>query len=164
MIRLLNSLICTTKMENEKLKELILTIIPDAEIEEKQFLNITVKNDQLIKLAVFLKDSGDTAFDYLFCESAVDYPDHFMMVYHLDSTKFRHQIVLKTKISDREKPVVDSVCPIWIGAEYHEREIFDLFGIHFTNHPDLRKIFLDNDWVGFPLRKDYTDPVNIVER
>lgn len=164
MTRLLNSLICTTKMENDKLKELILSILPDAEIEEKQFLNVTVKNDQLIKLATFLKDSAETEFDYLFCESAVDYPDHFIMVYHLDSTKFRHQIVLKTKISDRDNPVVDSVCPIWIGAEYHEREIFDLFGIRFTNHPDLRKIFLDNDWVGFPLRKDYSDPVNIVER
>lgn len=138
--------------------------MPDAEMEEKQFLNVTVKNDQILKLATFLKTNSDLSFDYLFCESAVDYDDHMMMIYHLDSTEFRHQLVIRTRIDDREKPVVDSVCPVWIGAEYHEREIFDLFGISFTNHPDLRKIFLDNDWVGFPMRKDYTDPVNIVER
>lgn len=152
-------------MEKEQLKEIILAFMPDAEIvNDKQFLNVSVNNDQIYKLAEFLKNNTETSFDYLFCESAVDYNDHFMMVYHLDSTKFRHQIVLKTKIADRESPIVDSVYGIWLGAEYHEREIFDLFGIQFNNHPDLRKIFLDNDWVGFPLRKDYVDPVNIVER
>lgn len=151
-------------MENEKLKEIILAFLPDAEISENQFLNVRVKNDQLVKLAEFLKSNSETAFDYLFCETAVDYSDHLMMIYHLDSTQFRHQLVLRTKIEDRSNPVVDSVCPVWIGAEYHEREIFDLFGIRFTNHPDLRRIFLDNDWVGYPMRKDYTDPVNIVER
>ncbi len=152
-------------MEKEKLKEIILGFMPQAEITtDTQFLTVNVEKAQLAPLAGFLRDSDELAFDYLFCESAVDYPDHLMMVYHLDSTKHRHQLVLKTKIADRESPVVDSVCPVWIGADYHEREIFDLFGIHFTNHPDLRKIFLDNDWVGFPLRKDYSDPVNIVER
>jgi len=152
-------------MENEKLKEIVIAYMPVAEvIADKQFLNITVNDDQIHNLAKFLKNSPETCFDYLFCESAIDYNDHFMMVYHLDSTKYRHQIVIKTKITNRETPIVDSVCDIWIGAEYHEREIFDLFGIHFNNHPDLRKIFLDNDWVGFPLRKDYTDFVNIVER
>jgi len=152
-------------MENEKLKELILSKIADAEVEtDKQFLTVTVQKEQLVELAEWLKNSKETAFDYLFCESAVDNNDHFMMVYHLDSTTHRHQLVMKTKITDRENPSVDSVCPVWIGADYHEREIFDLFGIHFNNHPDLRKIFLDNDWVGFPMRKDYTDPVNIIER
>ena len=152
-------------MEKEKLKDIIQSMISDVEIlTDKQFLEVTVRTDQVLKMAELLKNSSETSFDYLFCESAVDFIDHFMMVYHLDSTKFRHQIVLKTKIADRENPEIDSVCAVWIGAEYHEREIFDLFGIHFKNHPDLRKIFLDNDWVGFPLRKDYTDPINIVER
>jgi NADH-quinone oxidoreductase subunit C len=152
-------------MENEKLKDFILSKIPDAEIEtDKQFLTATVQNEQLVQLAEILKNSEETAFDYLFCESAVDNNDHFALVYHLDSTTHRHQMVVKTKITDRENPAIDSVCPVWIGAEYHEREIFDLFGIRFNNHPDLRKIFLDNDWVGFPMRKDYTDPVNIIER
>ncbi|MFA5418187.1 MAG: NADH-quinone oxidoreductase subunit C [Bacteroidales bacterium] len=152
-------------MEKEKLKEIILKFMPDAEIvTDVQFLTAVVRNDQIHQLAEYLKNTNETLFDYLFCESAVDYGDHFMMVYHLDSTTYRHQMVIKTKIADRETPAVDSVCDVWIGAEYHEREIFDLFGIVFNNHPDLRKIFLDNDWVGFPLRKDYVDPVNIVER
>ena len=152
-------------MNKEKLQETILAFMPEAEIEaDKDLLTVTVDNDHLVKMATFLRDSDDTRFDYLFCETAVDYSDHFMMVYHLDSTEFRHQVVLKTKIADRNNPKVDSVCGVWIGAEYHEREIFDLFGIVFNNHPDLRKIFLDNDWVGFPMRRDYTDPVNIVER
>jgi NADH/F420H2 dehydrogenase subunit C len=152
-------------MEKEKLKEIILKFMPDAEIvTDVQFLTAVVRNDQIHQLAEFLKNTQETLFDYLFCESAVDYGDHFMMVYHLDSTTYRHQMVIKTKITDREAPAVDSMCDVWIGAEYHEREIFDLFGILFNNHPDLRKIFLDNDWVGFPLRKDYVDPVNIVER
>ena len=152
-------------MEKDKLKEIILNFMPEAEIDtEKQFMTVTTEKDHVHKMAAFLRDSEETHFDYLFCESAVDYEDHFMMVYHLDSTKYRHEIVLKTKITDRENPVVDSVCDLWIGADYHEREIFDLFGIKFNNHPDLRKIFLDNDWVGFPMRRDYVDPVNIVER
>lgn len=152
-------------MENEKLKDKIQTFLPETEIAEgAQFLEVTVEKKKIAELARFLKENEETRFDYLFCETAVDFSDHFMMYYHLDSTTFRHQLVIKTKIDDREKPEIDSVCEVWIGAEYHERELFDLFGIHFNNHPDLRKIFLDNDWVGFPLRKDYTDPVNIVER
>jgi len=147
------------------LKDIIQTFLPETEIAEgAQFLEVTVDKEKIVDLSRFLKENEETRFDYLFCETAVDFSDHFIMYYHLDSTEFRHQLVIKTKIEDREKPEIDSVYEVWIGAEYHERELFDLFGIHFNNHPDLRKIFLDNDWVGFPLRKDYTDPVNIVER
>lgn len=152
-------------MDKAQLKEAILAFIPEAEIDtDSQFLTAVVAKEKVHEVAHFLKTSPDLAFDYLFCETAVDYQDRFALVYHLDSTTHRHEMVLKTSIADRENPEVDSMCDIWIGAEYHEREIFDLFGITFTNHPDLRKIFLDNDWVGFPMRKDYTDPVNIVER
>ncbi|MBM3437173.1 MAG: NADH-quinone oxidoreductase subunit C [Bacteroidetes bacterium] len=152
-------------MENNKLQELIQTYLPGAEIViSKQFLTVTVDKLNLYESAKKLKESEETRFDFLFCESAVDFNDHFMMVYHLDSTIHRHQIVLKAKIADRDYPEIDSVYDIWNAAEYHEREIFDLFGISFINHPNLRKIFLDNDWAGFPMRKDYVDPVNIVER
>lgn len=152
-------------MESNQLKEMILKEVPNAEFhEEGQFPTVIVPKDKISSFAGFLKSNKDTAFDYLFCESAIDFEDHFMMVYHLESTTHRHQLVVKARIDDRENPEIESLCSTWIGAEYHEREIFDLFGIHFTNHPDLRKIFLDNDWVGFPMRKDYTDPVNIVER
>ena len=152
-------------MENQKLEEFIKKNFAGAEIQMgKQYLEVTVDLKEIHSVAKFLKESVDTKFDYLFCESCVDFSTHFMMIYHLDSTTFRHRLVLKTKLSDRENPVVDSVYDIWKTSEYHEREIFDLFGVVFTNHPDLRKIFLDPDWVGFPLRKDYKDEVNIVER
>ena len=72
-------------------------------------------------------------------------------------------MVLKVKISDRENPAVDTVSDIWKTAEFHEREVYDLFGIKFNNHPDLRRILLEEDWEGYPLRKDYKDEVNIVE-
>ncbi len=152
-------------MENNKLQELIKSLLPEAEVTEgKQFLTITIDKSLLHQLAEKLKESDEIRFDYLFCESAVDYNDHFMMVYHLDSTTHRHQLVLKSKITDRENPEIDSVCDLWETANYHEREIFDLFGIRFIGHPDMRKIFLDNDWVGFPMRKDYVDTINVVER
>jgi NADH-quinone oxidoreductase subunit C len=152
-------------MEKQKIQELIQSNFPEVQISEgKQFLTVTVEKDALLKLAAFLKNNPHTCFDYLFCECAVDYNDRFEIVYHLDSTKYHHQMVIKSSITERNNPEIDSVVEIWIGAEYHEREIFDLFGIKFSGHPDLRKIFLDNDWVGFPLRKDYIDDVNIVER
>lgn len=152
-------------MEIEKLSAVIQDFMPAAEFREgTQFPEVTITKDKIVNLARFLKDNEETRFDYLFCETAVDGNDHFMICYHLDSTKFRHQLVVKTKVEDRDNPEIDSVCEVWTGAEYHERELFDLFGIRFNDHPDLRKIFLVNDWVGFPLRKDYTDPVNIVER
>lgn len=152
-------------MENQKIQELIQSNFPEAQLSTgKQFLTVSIDKDNLCKLAGFLKNNPETSFDYLYCESAVDFNDRFEIVYHLDSTKHRHQLVLRSSITDRNNPEIDSVTSIWIGAEYHEREIFDLFGIKFTGHPDLRKIFLDNDWVGFPLRKDYVDEINIVER
>lgn len=70
---------------------------------------------------------------------------------------------MKAKITDRENPAVDTICNIWRTAEFHEREVYDLFGIKFNNHPDLRRILLETTRVGFPLRKDYKDEANIVE-
>jgi NADH:ubiquinone oxidoreductase subunit C len=70
---------------------------------------------------------------------------------------------LKTRISDREKPQIDSVVDLWKTADLNEREVYDLLGIKFTNHPDLRRLFLDATW-GFPLRKDYVDDINIVTK
>ncbi|MDH5398758.1 MAG: NADH-quinone oxidoreductase subunit C, partial [Cyclobacteriaceae bacterium] len=92
-----------------------------------------------------------------------DWPEYMTVVYHLRSTISGLELVVKAKIDDREKPEIESVCDIWRTAEFHEREIFDLFGIVFKGHPDLRRLFLDDDWQGFPLRKDYVDEVNIVE-
>jgi NADH-quinone oxidoreductase subunit C len=109
-----------------------------------------------------LKSDQTLAFDYLFCETCVDWKTHFTMVYHLDSTRFRHNVVLKYKL-DREAPEIDSLSFVYRTSEQHEREIFDLFGIIFKGHPNLKRILLTEDWVGYPLRKDYDDPINMIK-
>ena len=151
-------------MDLEKLKERVLTLASEAELEEdKQFLTFIIPTGKLHYIALKLKEDEDTAFDYLFCQSGTDMGKYLMVVYHLKSTTHDHSLVLKVKTEDRQNPSFDSVCDIWRTAEFHEREIFDMLGIRFNNHPDLRRLFLDDNWVGFPLRKDYQDEVNIVE-
>jgi NADH-quinone oxidoreductase subunit C len=151
-------------MDNDKLKEKILTIVPNAEVVNgKQYLEVTVIPGKLHALAKQLKEDPETSFDFLFCLTGLDYGDNLGVVYHLESVKYRHHIVLKTKIANRETPQIDSVYDLWKAAEYHEREVFDLVGIKFKNHPDLRRFFLDDSW-GYPLRKDFVDNVNILEK
>lgn len=152
-------------MDNENLKNIINSVITDCEFsgDETQFLNVIVKPEDFRKLAEFLRKNSETHMDYLFCLTAVDWITHFFTVYHLTSSINNITVVIKVKITDRENPVVDTVCDLWKTAEFHEREVYDLFGIKFKNHPDLRRILLEDDWVGFPLRKDYKDEVNIVE-
>lgn len=151
-------------MDNDKLKEKVLSIVPNAEIiDGKQYLEVTVIPGKLHELAKQLKENPETNFDFMFCQTGVDYGDSLGVVYHLESIKYRHSIVLKTKIANRETPIIESVYDIWKAAEYHEREIYDLVGIKFRNHPDLRRFFLDDSW-GYPLRKDFVDEVNIIEK
>ena len=130
--------------------------------EGSQFLNVSVQAEDLHSLMVQLKSNPDTHFDYLFCLSGVDWGKELGVVYHLESTTHRHRLVVKVKTEDREKPNFDTVCDIWRTAEFHEREVFDFFGVIFNNHPNLKYLFLTEDWEGFPLRKDYVDEVNMV--
>ena len=151
-------------MTDEQLKEKIMTLLPGAVFEEnKQYLTVTVAPDEFHGLARILKDSADTAFDYLVCLTGVDYGAALGVVYHLESSVHRHFIVLKTRTEDRDQPVLPSVSDIWLGAELHEDEVYDLLGIRFTGHPDLRRLFLWDEWQGYPLRKDYKDEINIIE-
>ena len=151
-------------MTNEALQNLINTWIPELEFtqEKSQFLNITVQPEHLHQLMSQLKSNPETNFDYLFCLSGVDWGTALGVVYHLESTTHRHIVVVKVKTEDRENPTFDSVCNIWLTAEFHEREVFDFFGIKFNNHPNLKRLFLTEDWDGFPLRKDYVDEINMV--
>lgn len=156
-------------MTNEALQNLISTWVPDpvtSELEfteeESQFLNISVQPADLHQLMAQLKSNSETNFDYLFCLSGVDWGKELGVVYHLESTTHRHIIVVKVKTEDRENPVFDSVYDIWKTAEFHEREVFDFFGIKFNNHPNLKRLFLTEDWDGFPLRKDYVDDINMI--
>jgi NADH-quinone oxidoreductase subunit C len=151
-------------MNNTELKEFILDKFPEAEVTEgKQFLTVILPKEKLHEAARVLKDSEETAFDYLFCLSGVDYPEYMELVYHMESSRYKHQVVLKTRTAGRENPELDSVTDLWNTAEFHEREVYDLLGVKFTNHPDLRRLFLEDHW-GFPLRKDYEDETKIVER
>ena len=130
--------------------------------EDSQFLNITVLPELFHKLMSQLKSNSETNFDYLFCLSGVDWGAELGVVYHLESTTHRHIIVVKVKTDDRENPAFESVYDIWATAEFHEREVYDFFGIIFNNHPNLKRLFLTDDWEGFPLRKDYVDEINMI--
>jgi NADH:ubiquinone oxidoreductase subunit C len=151
-------------MDKTQLGEFVKSLKPDANvIEGKQYPEVTVADTELHSLAKKLRESEETWFDFLVCLTGVDYGNDFGVIYHLRSTRYGHMIVLKTRTSGREKPVLNSVCDIWKTAEFHEREVYDLLGVRFNNHPDLRRLFLDSSW-GFPLRKDYVDDINIVNK
>lgn len=121
-------------------------------------LNPTIKvvPEILADVARCLRDDSALQFNYLMCLSGVDYGpgQNLGVVYHMQSMTLMHQIVLKVDLP-RESPTVPSVALIWRTADWHEREAYDLFGIRFEGHPDLRRIFLPDDWEGHPLRKDY---------
>ncbi len=138
--------------------------MPDAEFPEgKQLLEVIVPAEKIAALAEQLKTDKRTAFNYLITQTAVDFQTHMTVVYHLESTEFRHLIVLKSNLSDRENPAIDSFTSLYPTAEFFEREIFDLFGIRFNNHPNLKRLFLEDDY-GYPLRKDFRDEINMIER
>ena len=123
---------------------------------------IQIDPELIVQVCEELRDNSNTWFDFLSCLSGVDHgleKHKFEIVYHLASIPFKQQLVLKTiKDHDRNNstlPSFHSVSEVWRTAEWHEREAFDLFGIHFEGHPDLRRILLPDDWEGYPLRKDY---------
>lgn len=151
-------------MTNQALQDLISSWIPELEFTEEgsQFLNVNVLPKQLHQLMSQLKTNSETNFDYLFCLTGVDWGLELGIVYHLESTTHRHTIVVKVKTEDRENPTIDTVSNLWLTADFHEREVFDFFGIKFNNHPNLKRLFLTEDWEGFPLRKDYVDEINMV--
>lgn len=144
-------------MEKQELKEKIVGLGINAEIvETRQYLEVIVPAEALHETALKLKSSSGLQFDFLLSATAVDWKTHFAVVYHFTSSELHHVLIMKVNINDRENPEVDTVSDIWATAEFQEREIFDLYGIKFRNHKDLRRLFLEDGW-GFPLRKDYTD-------
>lgn len=153
-------------MNNQELQDIINSWIPNLEFTEEgsEYLNVIVQPEQLHELMDKLKSNKDTSLDYLFCLSGMDWGEELGIVYHLESTKHRHSLVVKVNTTDRENPEFDTVCDIWKTAEFHEREVFDFFGIKFRNHPNLKNLFLTEDWQGYPLRKDFEDPINMIIR
>jgi NADH-quinone oxidoreductase subunit C len=140
----------------------IRTKFPKALLEEKPtgvpdpYARISA--DVIREVCLFLRDDEKLGFDTLMCLSGVDYTGGKLgVVYHLHSMKHGHKITLKVDVPV-SNPQCQSVEAVWKCANWHEREAFDLFGIVFDGHPDLRRILLPDDWEGYPLRKDYQLP------
>ena len=113
----------------------------------------------MVEICRFLRDDATLAFDYLVDVTAVDYlgsTPRFELVYHLKSLTRGHRLRLKARVSE-DDPRIDSVVPVWRGADWLERETWDLYGIRFDGHPDLRRIYLYEEFEGHPLRKDYPE-------
>lgn len=143
-----------------------------SDVPVEQF--IIIPPFEVDKISLFLRDNPDLLFDSLMCLSGVDdfngqkvkdeagneimQGGTLSVYYHLESTSLKHKLVLKT-LTSRDNPEVASVTSVWNAANWHEREAFDMFGIRFLNHPDLRRILMPYDWeFGHPLKKDYQNP------
>jgi NADH-quinone oxidoreductase subunit C len=144
----------TTALAPGKIAKQLARKFPDAAIEAGPD-GLLLKSDQLLAVMEYLKKSPDLDFNYLNHVTGVDYYDYFEVVYQLTSLKYNHGLVLKVRCYDREKPVLPSVTGLWQGADFQEREIFDLLGIGFEGHPNLRRIVLWEGFKGHPLRKDF---------
>ena len=115
------------------------------------------------EITEFLHAEPDLDFDYLEFETCTDHPpENLNFIVYFRSLGHGHRIALKVKL-DRQQPSLPSLADLWANADWNEREIFDLFGVVFHNHPDLRRLMMPEDWEGHPLRKDYLHP-NVVKR
>ena len=145
------------------LMEFLAQMFPSATVAEgNQYAELSVPAEKWHETARQLREDGKRPFDFLIDLTAVDYLSKFTVVCHLESTVTHDLIVLKADLEDRVHPHIETLSDIWATAEFHEREIWDLFGIRFDRHPDLRRLFME-EGDGFPLRKDYKDEINIIE-
>ena len=137
-----------------KLQEAFPQVTLQVQAEETKNFTVIVPADHLVEVATYLRDH--LGFDYLSNLNSVDYPERFEVIYHLYSMKRGGGVLaLKVLLPDKDKPQVDSVTPVWPGANFQEREVYDLMGIAFADHPDLRRIMLWDGFPGHPLRKDF---------
>ena len=150
-------------MNTEELKIKITELLATATFDETgEWLNISVEPKDWLPFAQQLRREENLQFDYLFCLTCIDWKTNLTIVYHLSSTIFRHNIVIKSVLSN-DKPEIESVSQIWKTADFHEREVYEMFGVNFLNHPDLRLLILPDGWEGKnPMRKDFEDPINMI--
>jgi len=142
---------------HDSLKAIFGDAIADAKLDAQQPW-IAIAANRTKDIGFFLRETPLLQFDYLMCLSSVDNKDsRLSVVYHLCSMRHKHKIVLKV-FCVRDNPHVQSVSAVWGTAEWHEREAFDMMGVIFDEHPDLRRILTPDDWEGHPLRKDYKVP------
>ena len=127
---------------------------PGSIVESSQ-QSLVLDGEFLLPVATYLKTTPGLDFDYLTAITAVDYYDYFEVVYQLTSLQHNHSLVIKTRCYGRANPTLPSVVSLWRGADFQEREIYDLVGISFDGHPNLKRIVLWEGFEGHPLRKDY---------
>ena len=151
-------------MTNEELKTKLTELLPAASFEEGgEWISINIESKDWLPVAEKLRNDETLFFNYLFCVTCIDWKTHLTMVYHLSSTIHRSSIVIRTKL-DFNKPEIESVSHIWKTAEFHEREVYEMFGVNFLNHPDLRLLILPDGWEGRnPMRKDFEDAINMIK-
>jgi NADH-quinone oxidoreductase subunit C len=130
--------------------------VPEAVVEATAQW-VVVQPEKLVAVASYLRDDSELDFRFLIGVTAVDRLDHFEVVYHLQSLSHNQMLTLKTRAVDHKNPEVPSLVSVWRGAELQEREVYDLMGIRFAGHPDLRRVFLWEGFVGHPLRKDWLE-------
>lgn len=154
----------------EKIKKIILNIFADAVFEEKDKLTVTVDPRELHELIKTLHDNEELPFDYLVYLIGMDWGEKLGVIYLLSSSQdTSKEIVVKTGTSDRENPLLYSITDLYETAHLNEREVYAMYGIRFINNPDMRRFLINDDWVGFPLRKDYDanpeiNPVSVVSK
>ncbi|GHT16613.1 NADH-quinone oxidoreductase subunit C/D [Bacteroidia bacterium] len=143
------------------MKEKLLSISREITVDSQEGrMVVTVPADKCYEVARYLRYDSEQKFDYLIDIVGMDYGDTLGVIYYLSPSAQPAQVLaLKTGTANREQPQLLSVCDLWDSASVYEREVYDYFGIRFVNHPDMRRIFLRQDWKGYPLRKDYNaDP------
>lgn len=154
----------------EKIKQLLVDSFPGIIFEEKEKLTVNVAPTDLRRLIKILHDNKDLPFDYLVYLIGMDWGEKLGVIYLLSSSiDTSKEIVIKTGTSDREKPLLYTVSDFYETAHLNEREVFAMYGIRFINNPDMRRFLLNDDWVGFPMRKDYDanpeiNPVSVISR
>lgn len=144
----------------ENIKQIIADLLPEAVFEEKEKLTVIVEPTDLRRLIKILHDNKDLPFDYLVYLIGMDWGEKLGVIYLLSSsTDTSKEIVIKTGTTDRENPLLYTVTDFYETAHLNEREVYAMYGIRFINNPDMRRFLLNDDWVGFPMRKDYNgDP------
>ena len=137
--------------------------LAELDADGDRWAEFVVTPEQYQAVVAFLRNDAELACDFLVHVTAIDWRDRFEVTTQLLSTAGKHQVVLRCAI-DRDEPRIDTISHLFRGANWHEREVYDLFGIRFDKHPDLRRLFLNDDFVGHPLRKDFEDPTRVVRR
>ena len=147
----------TTVLAGDVIASRVENAVPGV-VEEWNSRDVWVKSEAVLDVCRFLKEDSALRFDYLISVSAVDYVEYFEMVYHLLSMTNNHSVVLKAKCWGREDLTVPSVIDLWQGADFQEREVYDLMGINFSGHPNMKRLVLWEGFPGHPQRKDYLEP------